>query len=524
MIVPLMTPPAIVAQAARPPVPAAAPSPAAPDRATLKRDADKGDLESAASLFYLDVDQKRWDEALVYGGKYLAAHPENDAFAVDYASALINAGKIDQARALISSRDAYLHAHPENAGILSDLFYAYSGAKRNDQAVPMGREYLALHPENDAFAIDYAYALMALDKVDDARAVVSAHEAYITAHPEAAGIYADLFYALNGAKQTESAVEFGKKYIASHPAEDAFAIDLAYAEMDLGRVGDVRELLLPRESYLKAHTDAAAIWEDIATRDADRGNYRLAMTEMDRYLRIKPADKAAKQQRQSYYDDIYGGPRLQTFGSAQYETRFKDGFFGLDSTYALAPAAAIQPYFAVHGNGDVRSGPPGSQQIFADNSLISDLGLHAHLGPFTYIFVEGGNGVGLRGQGDVPDFRYGLQFSDQWGSYPHASTVANASAAVYSRYGGNLISYYSVYHLVGGKFFFHPIFGFNAGVDTQRVFGNSFIEGFVGAQLGTPFVYVRAEEVKGSYLTRGVPDQTGFYANFRGQLIFTLTK
>jgi hypothetical protein len=365
---------------------------------------------------------------------------------------------------------------------------------------------------------------MALNKVDDARAVVTAHEAYVASHPDASGIYADLFYALNQAKQTQTAVDFGKKYIAAHPGEDAFALDLAYAEMDLGKVADVRELLLPRETYLKAHPEAAAIWEDIATRDAGDKNYRLAMQDLDRYLRIKPTDDAAKAQRQNYYDDMYGGPRLQTFGSGQYEARFNDEFFGLDTSYDLEPAWLIQPYFALHGNGDVRSGPPGSQEIFADNSMVSDLGLHAHLGPYTYIFIEGGNGVGLRGQGDIPDFRYGIQFSDQWGTYPHASTVANASAAVYSRYGGNLITYYSVYHLAGGKFPFHPIFGFNAGADTQSVFGNSFIEGFVGAQLGTPFVYVRAEEVKGSYLSRGIPNQSGFYATFRGQLIFTLTK
>ena len=103
-VLPLTSPPAIVAQVAQT---------ATPNRATLLRDAGRGDLEAAASLFYLDVAARRYEEALLFGSRYLKARPKSAAFAIDYAAALLAAGKIDAARRIATAQGPYLRTHPD---------------------------------------------------------------------------------------------------------------------------------------------------------------------------------------------------------------------------------------------------------------------------------------------------------------------------------------------------------------------------------------------------------------------------
>ncbi|HVA34030.1 MAG TPA: tetratricopeptide repeat protein, partial [Candidatus Baltobacteraceae bacterium] len=126
------------------------------------------------TLFYGDVQQKRYAEAIVYGRRYLAEHPDNDSFAMDLAYAEIAAGNVDAAAAIADRRDAYLRAHPQNAGLLAALFYAYKDRKALQRAIRYGDEYLSLRPNDDAFAVDLAFADLQAGRETASRALVSA--------------------------------------------------------------------------------------------------------------------------------------------------------------------------------------------------------------------------------------------------------------------------------------------------------------------------------------------------------------
>ncbi|HVA33940.1 MAG TPA: hypothetical protein VNG31_07305, partial [Candidatus Baltobacteraceae bacterium] len=277
-------------------------------------------------------------------------------------------------------------------------------------------------------------------------------------------------------------------------------------------------------AYLKAHPDAASIWLNFSYDAADRRDYPRAIADVDAYLTFRPSDASAKQQRAFYVNSLYGGPRYQAYGDVQYEQRFDDVFFELDQTYALAPARRIQPYLALHLTEDTNSGAPGTPQIFSDDVVVAGVGLRSHFGPNVSAFAEGGAGIGLRGQGTTGDVRYGVDYFQSW-SRPHgAHTDVGLSAAVYSRYSGNLISYYDVLHDFGGKRL-QPIVGINGGLDSRNVFGNSYVEGFAGVQTGTDALSFRLMEVGGTYLTRGVKTSTKLqYTTLRGMLIFGVSK
>jgi len=120
--------------------------------------ADVAQVDPDFDLFYLSVNVERFDDAIVYGRRYFAAHPENDAFAVDLADALLSAGKLDEARDIVVTRQAYIAAHPASAVIYFDLAKAY----------------------------------LAVGRVSDARALIATQSAYLKEHPDAATIWLDL--------------------------------------------------------------------------------------------------------------------------------------------------------------------------------------------------------------------------------------------------------------------------------------------------------------------------------------------
>jgi len=110
-------------------------------------------------LFYTYVKQKRYADAIEPGLRYLAAHPENDAFACDLAYALLDLGRTDEARKLLATRGTYLHEHPDAASIWMDLSYKDADAKRYHDAIDDLDAYLAIKPDDrtakaqrDAFA------------------------------------------------------------------------------------------------------------------------------------------------------------------------------------------------------------------------------------------------------------------------------------------------------------------------------------------------------------------------------------
>jgi hypothetical protein len=534
-----------------------------------------GDSVALADRFYAAVRQKQFALAASYGSAYLAAHPQADAFAIDLAYAYAAGGRLNDARAVLQDRGAYLRAHPQTAAIWLDLaykdgaakryvraiddvdsylqyrpddaqarkqrafyvaavtppapdasalFYAAVAAGQYDRALPLGRAYLDAHPGDDAFAVDLAYAEIAGGRLDAAAAIAQGRAAYFRGNSKAAGLLAALFYAFAKQNQPALAVKYGEEYLALRPDDNAFAMDLAYAQLNLGNLAVARDIAATRPAYLRANPKAALIWMDISYREAAAKQYRAAVADADAYLALAPNDATAKAQRTAYVRDIWGGPRYQAFGYSQYEQRFDDVFFGLDQTYALAPAGRVQPYAALYLTEDLRSGPPGSPQIYSDNALIADVGLRSHLGRYVTAFAEGGAGMGLRGQGTISDLRYGLRYFEQWGARPQPYTSVNASAAFYSRYAGNDIGYYTVLHDFGGKRI-RPVIGINGGLDSHNVFGNNYLEGVAGFQTGTDALSFRLLQVEGTYLTRGlVGIPKAQYSSLRASIFFGIAK
>jgi len=543
--------------------------PAAPEpAATAAPQQDVGD----AARFYAAAKSKQYAQAVAYGQRYVSANPHDDAFALDLAYAYVALGRPNDARALLYGREAYLQAHPQNAVIWLDLAYQDSAAKRYVRAIddadqylqfvpgdgkaaaqravdvaavtpptpdpstlfyaavragdyaralPYGTQYLGEHPSDNAFAMDLAFAEISAKHPDAAAAIAYPRMDYIRANAKATTLLASLFYAYSDAGQLDAAVQYGDQYLALVPNDDAFALSLAYADLSLGRVAQARAIVAQRESYLRAHPQAASIWMDFSYKAAAAKQYRNAIADVDTYLAIRPGDASAKDQRAAYVDAIWDGPRYQNYGYAQYEGRFEDVFFGFDQTYALAPGR-VQPFAELDLTEDTRSGAPGAPQIYSDNALIADVGLRTHFGPYVTGFAEAGAGIGLRGQGTITDLRYGLRYFQQWGARNKPYTQVSASTGIYSRYGGNAIGYYQVLHDFGGKTI-RPVVGINGGLDSHNVFGNNFIEGFAGAQTGTNDLTFRLVQVQGTYLTRGLdPSPKAPYSTIRGTLFFRI--
>jgi hypothetical protein len=296
----------------------------------------------------------------------------------------------------------------------------------------------------------------------------------------------DRFYQLVQQQRYAEAIPIGERYLSTHPDNDAFAVDLAYALLDVGRAKEARRILTGRDKYFRDHPQAASIWRDI-----DAAEWK--------------------------------GPRFESYSSTQFEGRFGDQFFNVDQTYALAPPGIVQPYVAMHLAEDLRSGAPGSPQIFSDNALVIDAGVRRRLGPDLVSFIEGGAGIGLRGQGTIGDVRYGLAYSRQWASAPLPSTTVNLSAAIYSRYAGNGITYYNVLHSFGGRYF-RPIAVLNGGFDSHNVFGNRFVEAEAGIETGNSKLSLRVLGVRGYYLSHAAGTASAPYTTLRVQMVFGASK
>jgi len=275
---------------------------------------------------------------------------------------------------------------------------------------------------------------------------------------------------------------------------------------------------------LRANREAAKIWLDLSYREAASKNYQQAIGDVDQYLSLEPSDASARLQRVDYVNDYWGGPRATTFGYAYYEGRFDDAFFGADQTYALRPGATLQPYLAAHVSDDLRSGPPGSPQIFNDDALVTDVGIRTPLGPYAKAFLEAGYGIGLRGQGSISDLRYGLLYSEQWGVISREYTTVDASAAFYSRYAGNTIAYYNAVHVFQAPGPVHFLLGINGGLDSHSVYGNNYVEGLYGVELGNSTLRYRILGVEGTYLTRGTMPVRPAYTTLRAMLVLGLAK
>ena len=531
---------------------------------------------SQADLFYSLNKPGHYAQAVGPGQAYLDSHPKDDAFAIDLAYAYVNVGNRSAARSILLARDAFLRTHPDLAAIwlqlsyqdsdskqyrdaiadvdrylryrpdetqawkqrgyavqaltpqavaapdASTLFYHETGANRFVQAIPLGESYLKAHPDNAAFAIDLAYAYLQVKNIPAAAAIAKKYSAFIATDENAAKLLPALFYAYQN-EEVATALTYGRPYLTAHPNDDAFAMDLAYAELKAGDVAGVRAIIAARPDYVRTHPEAAKLWMEVAASDANAKSYQTAVSDIDAYLVFQPDDAAARSQRADYVNDYWGGAQDSFFATTYYDGRFADTFAYADQTYALRPGRDLQPYVALHLSEDARSGSPGEPQIFGDDALVADAGIRQSLGAHVTLFLEGGTGIGLRGQGTITDLRYGALFGQQWGAGWRGYTSVDASVGLYSRYGGNTISYYDLMHAFEGHDL-RPIVGINGGYDSHDVFGNSFIEGLYGIEIGDGPVKFRIFGVEGDYLTRGHFDRYANYTTLRAMLVVGLQK
>src|SRR5215469_11426442 len=149
--------------------------------------ADIAQVDPDFDQFYLSVTVERYDDAIVYGRRYLAANPHNDAFAFDLADALIAARKLDEARDIIVPRQAYVEAHPASAVTFLDLAKAYLGEQR----------------------------------VGDARGLVAMQGAYFKQHPDAALIWLDLAAKDAASARWRDAYDDVNAYLQYNPKDSA---------------------------------------------------------------------------------------------------------------------------------------------------------------------------------------------------------------------------------------------------------------------------------------------------------------
>ena len=531
-------------------------------------------LATQGDLFYAKVKAGQYEAAVALGSRYLAENPHDDAFAIDLAYAYLKIGALERVRAILRPRVSYLTAHPDAASIwltlsfidsdekhyrtaIADVdrylryhpddaqawlqrgyavaaltpappdesvsFYREVAAQRDADAIPYGREYLAAHPENASFAVDLAFAYLQTKNLSAASALAGTYAGYISSNANGLKLLPALFYAYDAAHDTAQALVYGREYLAARPNDDGFAIDLTYAELKAGNIDRAQAILAARKPYLQAHPDAAKLWLELSYREADAKRYPQAIADLDSYLALQPNDAAALSQRADYVTDLWGGPRATTYAYSSYEGRYNDIFLGADHDYTLAPNHGIQPYLAAHLTEDTRSGAPGTSQIFSDNALVTDAGLRQSITPNVTIYLEAGYGFGLRGQGTITDLRYGLTYGQQWGSALSGSTNVDASVALYSRYAGNTIGYYDVAHVFPGQTL-RPIIGLNGGLDSHREYGNSFLEGIYGFDIGSGRLTYRILGVEGTYLTRGVPVAHPVYSSFRAMLVLGLDR
>ena len=525
---------------------------------------------SQADTFYRDVKAGQYARAVTEGRAYLASHPQNDAFALDLAYAYLKLGEREAARNVLLARGAYFEKHPDAATIWlelsyqdstakeyrqaiadadralryrpddaaawkqrdaaasaltppppddSVLFYQAVAANRYSDALPLGVRYLASHPANGAFAVDLAYAYLQVKDLPAATELANRYAGFISSDKNAAKLLAALFYAELASGATDRAIFYGEKYRALRPDDEPFAMDLTYAQLKAGNLAAARTILAAHESYLRTHPDAAKVWLDLGYRDADAKEYSQAIADVDVYLSIHPGDSSALAQRTVYVNDLRGGPRETLYGYTYYDSRFHDTFFGADQSYVLSQGRGPQLYFAAHLSEDLRSGAPGSPQIYNDDALITDLGIRQSITPNLSAFIEGGAGIGLRGQGTISDVRYGFLYSQQWGKALNGTTTINASAVLYSRYAGNAIMYYNVLHAFPGRSL-RPLIGLNGGLDSHSVFGNNYLEGLYGVETGTSALTFRVVGVEGTYLTRGTVPTQPAYSGVRASIIF----
>lgn len=318
-----------------------------------------------------------------------------------------------------------------------------------------------------------------------------------TAAPTADAAYAmrEAFYSDVARKDYTQALAAGYAYLSDHPSDDAFALDVAYAELAAGK----RDAAVARLTKLQSSPNATV---------AQAAAKQLAAMSSGSVSRTGSA-----------WDRGY------VYAYGDYESRFADIFSGVNARYDFT-RGVIRPYAALNVSYDTRSGVPGASQIFNDDAAVISAGLRAPLGKneYGYLFALGGYSIGLRGQPDYGDVRYGIAYSRDYGSLftakPH--TQVNFSAAVYSRYQGNAISYLQGSHDARIAGALRGFAGVTFAGDVHRLYYNNFAEGYAGLIVPvSDQINLRILGVQGTYLPRGIDRPVpATYSGYRALLVF----
>jgi hypothetical protein len=292
------------------------------------------------------------------------------------------------------------------------------------------------------------------------------------------------FYEAVNQKAYAKAAAIGEAYLKTHPDDDRFALDLAYAEINAGRNTEAIALL----RKLRSSSDATVA--SAAGRQLD--------------VMIAPAT-------------TYTPPPGYAYVYSQYESALADVFNGANLRYDLLnpnPVYGARPFVALHLSYDTRSGVPGYGQVYNDNAAVFDMGFRDPIGPYGYVFVEGGYSVGLRGQPSFADFRYGVAYSRDLG-LPTAPQHAllDGSIATYSRYQGNTLGYLAPSYDVRLKGPLRAIAGVTYAFDVRGLNGNNYVDIYAGPMLRASSAWaLRTVVVRRTYLTPTPANYTGFRA------------
>jgi hypothetical protein len=174
-----------------------------------------------------------------------------------------------------------------------------------------------------------------------------------------------------------------------------------------------------------------------------------------------------------------------------------------------------------HLSSDTRSGAAGASDIYNYDALALNAGISAPLGKYATAFVEGGQSLGLRGQTNLLEMRYGLTYYQEAGTEPGGHTTVGASAVHYSQFAGDAIAYGALAHDFPLAGVLRGVVGANGALDAQRLYYNNYGELYGGLQIGVKPLAFRLIHVYGSYLGRGigVPANSG-YETTRVELLF----
>ncbi|GAC1407679.1 MAG: hypothetical protein NVSMB6_05710 [Burkholderiaceae bacterium] len=423
-----------------------------------------GDTGALKSLFYLDVQEHRLNDAVVVGRKYHFQRPADDTFTLDLAYALLESKATVEATSLLS---VLTHSRDKKVAAAASTQLA-----SEDQEVQSSGSQLLANAERQSSAGNNI-------------AAAQSYRLYLHDNPLDARTWLALAYIDGDLGRHAEALSDLDRHLSLLPGDPPASLQRGYELDELGRSAEALDAF----RALQTSTDP-----DVAKKARTEIAARLA------------AGREAKG---------------SVFGYAEHESRFSDMFYGTDVSYNLSSGHRIIPYAVLHFTSDTHSGVPDVSEVFQDNAAVFNVGVKTPLGHHATAFVEAGYGFGLRLQPSVADLRAGVNYYTETSLKKGAHTVLDASVVHYSRFGGNNIGYASLtrdFPLMGRL---RGVVGANLAADSRREFFNNFGETFGGVQYGLHGLTLRVVHVYGVYLDRGTarPAVPG-YSTTRPMLMF----